>query len=143
MYDGLSWTGAEMEAQMDLDLRSIADQLTDDTPERAAMSMAQLFDLALDSLAGTHRRDGFLTAFKREMARRGYRLLPGPRLIPFARLQIGDRFQTADQKRYRKIAAMVIQQDPQNPLRYNAYDLQTGDLVSIAETEWVEKIERE
>lgn len=128
---------------MNLDLRSIADQLTDDTPERAAMSMAQLFDLALDSLSGTHRRDGFLTAFKREMARRGYRLLPGPRLMPFARLQIGEKFETADHKRYRKISALVIQDDPQNPAQYNAYDLQTGNLVSIDETEWVEKVERD
>lgn len=128
---------------MDLDLRWIADQLTDDTPERAAMSMAKLFDLALDSLSGTNRRDGFLAAFKREMARRGYRLLPGPRLTPFARLQIGEKFETADRKRYRKISALVVQDDPQNPLQYNAYDLQTGNLVSIDEAEWVEKIERE
>ncbi len=128
---------------MNLDLHSIADQLTDDTPERAAMSMAQLFDLTLDSLSGTNRRDGFLVAFKREMARRGYRLLPGPRLIPFARLQIGEKFETADHQRYRKISALVVQDDPQNPLHYNAYDLKTGNLVSIDEAEWVEKIERE
>lgn len=132
---------ANAEAQMNLDLRSIAYQLTDDTPERAAISMAQLFELALDSLSAERSRDSFLLVFKREMARRGYRILPGPRLIPFTRLQIGDRFQTADQKRYRKITAMVIQNDPQNPVQYNAYDLQTGDLVSIADTEWVEKIE--
>lgn len=127
---------------MTVDVREIAYQITNDTPQGAAVTIVKLIQAVLDLLPGAYSQGQFIAKLQQELPMLGYRLEQGPQFIYFSHLQIGDRFKTSEGKLYQKIDP-IPQPDFRNestaPL--TARDLQTNKPVYIAPNERVEKLE--
>ncbi len=129
---------------MSIDLVAIAQRITDNTPEEAAVVTAQLIQATLNAFSSSSGSQRFVAALRVEMARLGFRLDPDPRLGIFARLPVGAYFKTLNGKRYRKIEPVAHHDRREDFTIYlEAYDLDAGQPVYMTGGEVVQRGEPE